>query len=90
LIGAGYAAVSPTFVGLTLALAPPHRRGLAGGVLTASVFIGQFISPLLSTPVIGAAGYEGLFLATAVLLGSMATIALGAALLRANQMWPFG
>jgi len=88
LIGAGYAAVSPTFVGLTLALAPPRRRGLAGGVLTASVFIGQFISPLISTPVIAAAGYEGLFLAMAVLLGSMATIALGAALLRANQTCP--
>lgn len=89
LIGAGYAVVSPTFVGLTLVLAPPHRRGLAGGVLTASVFIGQFISPLLSTPVIVTAGYEGLFLDVAVLLGSMAAIALGSALLRATQMRPF-
>lgn len=74
-IGAGYAAVSPTFVALTLALAPQRRRGMAGGVLTASVFIGQFISPLLSTPVIKIAGYDGLFLDTAVLLASMAGIA---------------
>lgn len=89
LIGAGYAAVSPTFVALTLALAPPHRRGLAGGVLTASVFTGQFISPLLSTPVIMTAGYQGLFLGAAVLLASMAAIALGGTLLRARETRPF-
>lgn len=89
LIGAGYAAVSPTFVALTLALAPPHRRGVAGGVLTASVFTGQFISPLLSTPVIMTAGYEGLFLGTAVLLASMVAIALGGTLLRARETRPF-
>ncbi|WP_378951634.1 MFS transporter [Mesorhizobium sp. ANAO-SY3R2] len=89
LIGAGYAAVSPTFVALTLALAPPHRRGVAGGVLTASVFTGQFISPLLSTPVIMTAGYEGLFLDAAVLLASMAAIALGGTLLQARDTRPF-
>lgn len=74
LIGAGYAAVSPTFVALTLALAPQHRRGLAGGILTSSVFVGQFISPLLSTPVIMTAGYDGLFLCVTFLLASMAII----------------
>jgi MFS family permease len=86
LIGAGYAVVSPTFVGLTLALSPLHRRGLASGLLTASVFIGQFISPLLITPAIASAGYEGPFLLVAVLLGSMAVIALGSALLRTTQI----
>ena len=85
LIGAGYAAVSPTFVALTLALAPPHRRGVAGGVLTASVFIGQFISPLLSTPVIENAGYDGLFTDTAALLASMAAIAFVSSLLDARR-----
>ncbi|WP_309084467.1 MFS transporter [Chelativorans sp.] len=75
-IGAGYAVVSPTFVGLTLSLAPPQRRGLAGGVLTASVFIGQFCSPLLSTPMILGFGYDGLFLGVAVLLASMVAVAM--------------
>jgi MFS family permease len=76
LVGAGYAAVSPTFVALTLSLAPPHRRGLAGGVLTASVFIGQFISPLISTPVIASTGYAALFVGAAILLALMAFVAM--------------
>jgi len=84
LIGAGYAAVSPTFVALTLALAPQHRRGLAGGILTSSVFVGQFISPLLSTPVIMTAGYDGLFLCVTLLLASMAII-VRAAMRRASR-----
>lgn len=75
-IGAGYALVSPTFVALVLKLAPAERRGLAGGILTASVFIGQFSSPLLSTPAISAFGYEGLFRGTAVLLATMALAAV--------------
>lgn len=71
-IGAGYALVSPSFVTLALGLAPLRRRGAAGGILTASVFIGQFCSPLLSTPVIASYGYAGLFHGTALLLASMA------------------
>ncbi|GAA2850833.1 putative MFS family arabinose efflux permease [Aminobacter aminovorans] len=77
-IGAGYALVSPSFVALTLNLAPLRRRGLSGGVLTASIFIGQFISPLLVTPLIARHGYGALFGATALLLAAMA-IAAGAA-----------
>jgi MFS family permease len=75
-IGAGYALVSPTFVALTLNLAPPHRRGVAGGILTASVFVGQFCSPLLSTPAVSSFGYEGLFLVVVVVLATMAAAAL--------------
>lgn len=89
LVGAGYAAVSPTFIALTLSLAPTSRRGLAGGILTASVFAGQFVSPLLSTPVVMMAGYEGLFLAAALFLAIMAAIALGAALLQGREARPY-
>lgn len=83
-IGAGYAAVSPTFVGLTLNLAPAHRRGVAGGILTASVFAGQFCSPLLSTPAVMQIGFDGLFVGVAGLLGTMAAIAIGSRLMRRN------
>jgi len=74
-IGAGYALVSPSFVALALNLAPRAARGLAGGILTSSIFIGQFCSPLISTPLIAAHGYPGLFQGTAGLLASMAAIA---------------
>ncbi|SFH97848.1 Predicted arabinose efflux permease, MFS family [Bosea sp. OK403] len=77
-IGAGYALVSPGFIALALGLAPLRRRGLAGGLLTASVFIGQFCSPLLSTPLIARYGFDGLFHGAALLLLAM-TIAAGAA-----------
>lgn len=76
LIGAGYALVSPSFVAMALDLAPGRSRGLAGGILTASIFIGQFCSPLLSTPLIAAYGYGELFRDTACLLGIMALAAV--------------
>jgi MFS family permease len=75
-VGAGYALVSPSFVTLTLALAPLRRRGMAGGVLTTSVFIGQFCSPLLSTPLVAAYGFEGLFHITSSLAAAMAVAAI--------------
>jgi MFS family permease len=67
-VGAGYAMVSPGFVAMTLNIVPQPRRGLAGGILTASIFTGQFCSPLLSTPVVSASGYEALFLAAGAML----------------------
>ena len=75
-IGAGYALVSPSFVALALNLAPRRSRGLAGGVLTASIFIGQFCSPLASTPLIAIHGYGELFRDTACLLAVMALAAM--------------
>jgi MFS family permease len=76
LIGAGYALVSPSFVAMALDLAPRRSRGLAGGILTASIFIGQFCSPLASTPLIAAHGYGDLFRGTAWLLAIMALAAV--------------
>lgn len=74
-IGAGYALVSPGFIALALDLAPTRRRGLAGGLLTASIFIGQFCSPLLSTPVVISYGFDALFHGTALLLAAMTVTA---------------
>jgi MFS family permease len=75
MIGGGYALVSPAFVALALGTAPASRRGLAGGLLTASIFIGQFISPLISTPWIENVGYDGVFVGAACLLAAMAMAA---------------
>ena len=81
MIGAGFALVSPAFVALALRLAPSSRRGLSGGVLTASIFLGQFISPLVSTPLIARVTYEGLFVGSAYLLVAMAMAAAALGLL---------
>jgi MFS family permease len=75
LIGSGYALVSPSFVPLALGIAPASCRGLAGGLLTASIFIGQFVSPLISTPWIASAGYDEVFVGAACLLAAMALAA---------------
>jgi MFS family permease len=75
-IGAGYALVSPPFIALALNLTPARERGMAGGVLTASVFVGQFCSPLASTPLIAGQGYAGLFGGSAAVLALMAVTAL--------------
>ncbi|HEY5793626.1 MAG TPA: MFS transporter [Bosea sp. (in: a-proteobacteria)] len=75
LVGAGYALVSPSFIAITLDLAPQRSRGLAGGLLTASIFIGQFCSPLVSTPLIILHGYRSLFEGTALLLASISVLA---------------
>jgi MFS family permease len=74
-IGAGYATVSPNFVAIALSLVPEQRRGFAGGILTTSIFLGQFLSPLFSTPLISAFGYDETFSGLSLLLGSMAVIA---------------
>ncbi|WP_293798168.1 MFS transporter [uncultured Bosea sp.] len=84
-IGAGYALVSPSFVAMALELAPRRSRGLAGGILTASIFIGQFCSPLASTPLIAAHGYDGLYGGTAWLLATMALVAALAFFRRLSQ-----
>ncbi|MGX1790959.1 MFS transporter [Bosea sp. NPDC055332] len=84
-IGAGYALVSPSFVALALNLAPAQKRGLAGGILTTSIFIGQFCSPIISTPLIAGRSYAFLFGGTAallVLMTAMAALAGGANRLR--------
>lgn len=74
-IGAGYATVSPNFIAIALNLVPERHRGLSGGILTTSIFLGQFLSPLLCTPLISAFGYDATFYRLALLLGGMAATA---------------
>ncbi|WBU65102.1 MFS transporter [Paracoccus aerodenitrificans] len=57
-IGAGYALSTPGFVALSLTAAPPSGRGRTGAILTASVFLGQFLSPFISLPAIGYWGWH--------------------------------
>ena len=75
-IGAGGGLLMPTFLGLAVGIAPAHRRGLAAGAITTSIFLGQFLSPFASTPLIASLGYATTFLATGALLTLLALVAL--------------
>lgn len=79
-VGAGYATVSPGFVAIALALAPAARRGTAAAILTASVFLGQFLSPFVSTPAIARWGYGDTFAAAALLVLALSAASLIVAL----------
>jgi MFS family permease len=62
-----------------LALAPPRLRGRLAGGLTASIFLGQFLSPLLLQPVIVSTSLAAAFALAAV---AMTVVAIALALAR--------
>ncbi|MEP0452560.1 MAG: MFS transporter [Roseibium sp.] len=78
LIGVGYAILTPAFTGLLLQLVPADRRGSASGMLTTGGFIGQFVSPLVATPLIATFGYGTVFLTSG---GLLLILGLGALLM---------
>ncbi|WBU52765.1 MFS transporter [Paracoccus sp. SCSIO 75233] len=61
MIGAGLGLAVPTFVTRSLNAAPAHRRGLVSGLVTASFFFGQFLSPIASQPLVARWGYPTTF-----------------------------
>tara|TARA_R110000824_G_scaffold24090_3_gene85354 strand:+ start:10039 stop:11214 length:1176 start_codon:yes stop_codon:yes gene_type:complete len=63
IIGGGLGLVMPNFMTAALNVVPANRRGLASGVLTTSIFLGQFLSPVVSTPVVFEWGYRSLLFA---------------------------
>ncbi|MBU3031061.1 MFS transporter [Paracoccus marinaquae] len=75
LIGAGLGLCMPTFITTALNVTPGHHRGLVSGLVTAAIFLGQFLSPLASQPLVAYLGYSGAFG-----VGAFAFLALAAAL----------
>ena len=71
-IGAGYALTIPGFVVLALAATPPGRRGRTAALLTGSVFLGQVLSPVLSTPALAEWGWRSSGLGLAAILAAAA------------------
>lgn len=76
LVGGGFGFTMPTFFALALDVSPAHRRGFASGAITTSIFLGQFVSPLFSTPLVAALGYTGTFAVAAAILVGMAALVL--------------
>ncbi|CAK2832504.1 MFS transporter [Vibrio crassostreae] len=60
-MGVGMGLVLPNFMARGIALVPENRRGIASGILTSSIFVGQFVSPLISSWLIVELGYEVFF-----------------------------
>ncbi|MGR3321993.1 MAG: MFS transporter [Pseudooceanicola sp.] len=67
LAGAPLGVMFPNFIAFFMSLVPMEMRGRAGGLFTMSVFGGQFLSPLVTAPLIAAFGLGGGLLALALL-----------------------
>jgi MFS family permease len=61
LVGGGLGLTMPTFLTTALNAAPAHRRGVVSGAITSAIFLGQFLSPLVSQPLITHWGYANAF-----------------------------
>lgn len=61
LIGAGLGFCMPTFITTALNVTPARHRGLVAGLITSAIFLGQFLSPLASQPLVTHLGYSGAF-----------------------------
>ncbi|WP_439624466.1 MFS transporter [Shinella sp.] len=54
--------IMPNFAAAAMLLAPPALRGRISGLLVSSIFAGQFLSPIVSQPLITATGYDGAYM----------------------------
>lgn len=82
LMGVCMGLVMPNFMVTGLAFVPSDKRGLASGVLTSSIFIGQFVSPLLTSALISALAYSHFYL---VMAGFTLTLAVASAFMLKAQ-----
>lgn len=53
--------IMPNFAAAAMLLAPPNLRGRISGLLVSSIFAGQFLSPIVSQPLITASGFGGAY-----------------------------
>jgi MFS family permease len=83
--GLGMGIVMPNFSAAALALAAPEQRGRVVGMLSSSIFLGQFLSPLFSQPIIGQYGFALAFGASASLLATIALATAGHRLARIHR-----
>ncbi|BFM13963.1 MFS transporter [Maricurvus nonylphenolicus] len=67
--GIGVGLLSPNNSGWLASLAPIQTRGRAVGVLTCSIFIGQFFAPILSQPFVASLGLAKTFSVVAIIAG---------------------
>jgi MFS family permease len=73
IMGAGMGPAMPNYTTYLMAQVPPALRGRASGLLTTAFFAGQFVSPLVSAPLVARFGLSGAFEALAVSILVLAT-----------------
>lgn len=75
--------IMPNFAAAAMLLAPPARRGRVSGLLVSSIFAGQFLSPIVSQPLIAASGYAGAY----ALVGAVVLV-FGIVAFALRWVWP--
>lgn len=75
-MGLGLGVVVPSLMSGAIAIAPPQARGRVAGVVTASMFLGHFVSPFASQPWIATFGYAGTYAHVGVLIAAMSAVAV--------------
>lgn len=76
LMGVCMGLVMPNFMVKGMELVPSNKRGLASGVLTSSIFIGQFASPFVTSALISRLGYSDFYLVAGVFTFVLALISV--------------
>ncbi len=70
--GVGFGLIMPNFSNWLATIMPNHLRGRALGGLTTFLFLGQFISPIISQPIIKVVGFANTYSLSAILLLQLA------------------
>jgi MFS family permease len=65
-IAAGLGTLAPNLNNWVVSVASAHNRGRYAGFLTTSLFLGQFVSPILTQPIVNAVGIQRMFAAIAI------------------------
>ncbi len=74
--------IMPNFAAAAMLLAPPAKRGRVSGLLVSSIFAGQFLSPIVSQPLIAVSGYDGAYAIVGTVVLVFGVVAFGARLFR--------
>lgn len=75
-MGLGLGLAMPSLMSVSIGQAAPMERGRVGGILTASMFLGHFVSPLASQPWVHLFGYANMYRDAGLLVGGMAALVL--------------
>jgi len=74
--GAGLGLLVPNLVGWVAQAAPARLRGRLMGVMTSALFLGQFLSPVVWSPVVRLVGRQAALTVAAAVLVGLAVLAL--------------